>query len=458
MLMIMGQIDDDLQYKDRRNGSSLYFVDGGVYTGKQLRDKDRDMALQNYFNTHSASNITSRDQIVNPVALLSQMSYGNSAKERKRYNEDLAKLEELQKQQQASYDEWYNSPEQQAIRDREAGLNPDLVGLSGSGTEQTPVGGADPLANVPSNGDIFSQIASGASSLFSAATSLAGLPVQFKQSSLLSNQLKGQQLTNDALQLGNISAFEQIASKGISDKFATFHAAETAAGRAVDVASWFADDNNFTDILQSYAPSDDPRYQHALNRVRKGSEAIIAQSYATNNQKLTNQSNFARNLANPYTDPDTLVMSAAFEPIANAIFELEKQTADFQKMVNDTKMQYMEGLDPTGISESFNQSQAYDALLKGHQAVIEGAKRYAYENLKATYELYPNEPAGEKALALLMGHYPSGLEQFLVSYVSGLIHPGVTPDPSHTNPPAFTGATPGSNVMRGFIPPGSVGF
>ena len=454
----MGQVDEDLQYKDRRNGSSLYFLKDGTYTPNQLRDKDRDLALEKYFSTHSASNITSRDQIVNPVALLSQMSYGNSARERRRYQEDLAKLEELQKQQQASYDEWFNSPEQQAIRDREAGLNPDLIGLSGSETGQTPVGGADPLSNVPSNGDIFNQISSGASSLFSAATSLVGLPVQFKQSSFLSKQLEGQQLTNDALQLGNISAFEQIASKGISDKFATFHAAETAAGRVVDVASWFSDDNNFTDILQSYAPSDDPRYQHALNRVRKGSEAIIAQSYATNNQKLTNQSNFARNLANPYTDSDTLVMSAAFEPIANAIFELEKQTTEFQKMVNDTKMKYMENLDPTGLAESFNESQAQEALLKGHQAVIEGAKRYAYENLKATYQLYPNEPAGEKALALLMGHYPSSVEQFLVSYLSGLIYPSVTPDPSQTNPPGPTGATPGPNVIRGFIPPGSVGF
>ena len=454
----MGQVDDELQYKDRRNGSTLYFFKDGVYSGRQLRDKDRDLALENYFNTHSASNITSRDQIVNPVEILSQMFYGNGAKERKRYEEDLAKLEELQKQQQASYDEWYNSPEQQAIRDREAGLNPDLLGLSGSETGPTPVGGSDPLVNVPSNGDIFSQIASGASSLFTAATSLAGLPVQFKQSSLLSNQLKGQQLTNDALQLGNISAFEQIVSKGISDKFATFHAAETAAGRAVDVASWFADDNNFTDILQSYAPSDDPRYQHALDRVRAGSESIIAQSYATNNDKLTNQSNFARNLANPYADPDTLVMSAAFEPIANAIFELEKQTAGFQKMVNDIKMKYMDSLDPTGLAKSFNESEAYDALLKGHQAIIQGAKRYAYENLKATYQMYPNEPAGEKALALLMGHYPSGLEQFLVSYVSGLIHPVETPSPNYTNPPASTGATPGPNVMRGFIPPGSVGF
>lgn len=372
--------------------------------------------------------VTSRDQIIDPYALVNPSNYKRTRAGQAQYNSDLAQAQRYAEMQEAAYQEWYESPEQQALRDREAGLNPDLLGLSDGEAADTEMNPNSPIAGQETNSQVASRVTDNIVGVISSVASLAALPGQFaqlpnigKQGKLLDAQLAGQKLNNDAIALGNINAFEQVSHKAISDKFAAFHAAETAAGRAVDVASWFADDNNFADILPSYAPSDNPMYQNALARVRKGSQNILAEAYKSNEAAATNQSNFAKIISNPWYDDDTKIMSAQFAPIMDAIFELEKMTVDFNKKATDAKTKYVQAIDAEEAGLQFNRQLELENLIKGHQSVIEGAKRYVYENLKTIYETNPYSPAGFSASCMIMGHTPSGWSDFLTKYASSLL-------------------------------------
>ena len=439
----MSQLDDDMKREVR----------GTKRAG-------RDQVLS--FNDQMAQDIgivTSRDQIIDPFALVNPENYRKTRAGQAQYNSDLKQAQLYAEQQEASYLEWYNSPEQQAIRDREAGLNPDLAGLSGSQGVDTQQDPNSPIAGMPTNGQMALDTVNAVMNVIQTATSVAsfcvGLPNLGKQGKLLDAQI-------DSTQLGNITSFEQLAHNAIASKFATFHAAETAADRAVDVAKWFADDSNFADIIPSYAPSDNPMYQHALARVRKGSESVLSKAYATNVETAEGQQSFAKVLANPYADPSTVVMASILEPTMAALFKMEESEANFRAAAADFKTSAMSGVDPVEVGKVWFGTMEEEYKNQRYQNIIDEAKSTVYKNLKSTYLNAPTSPAGQTAAMLLLGHYQSTLEGLLVNYVTMLLSEGTSPvpvpDPEHTNPPKSTGASPGPSTIRGFIPPGSVRF
>lgn len=470
----MSEIDDKLKYNDRRNGSDLYFVDGGVYLPNQLRDHDRDLAIQDYLNTHSATNITSRDQIVNPVELLSQMEYGNSAKERKRYEEDLAILEELQKQQQASYDEWYNSPEQQNIRDRAAGLNTDILGLSGSETAQTPVGGADPLANVPSTGEQFTNIASGITSLVSGVASMASLPSAFANFKLLNSQVHAQELQN-------LKDFESLAGGEISSRLSdSISTALDSGDAAFDIASWFADEKNFEGIFESYSPNDNHRYRSSFANVRKRMQQNLGRAYEQGKVTNENKSSFAAMAADPRYSSDFLIQVAATKPYMEAQLKAEKAIADYQAYLNEWNLKYQEGLNVDTAVDVANSRNEYDSE---YYAALDAEKSARYQNLmneveaiglelerairsnyKTLYEGNENNLTGV-SVAYLYRNAPTGWKDFYLVNSHLLIEQGANVNPSTGLPNTGsvvqnylynpTGAAAPPDPAYNFIPPGA---
>lgn len=75
-----------------------------------------------------------------------------------RFNAEMANQEWLNNLELIDYQNWYNSPEQQAIRMRQAGLNPDLQGVQSSPS----AGASAPKVNAPSgtnNVDTAMQVA-----------------------------------------------------------------------------------------------------------------------------------------------------------------------------------------------------------------------------------------------------------------------------------------------------------
>lgn len=394
----MSQLDDDLKGTKRSGRSSV------LSFNEQM--------------SQEIGSVTSRDQIIDPYALVNPANYRKTRAGQAQFNADLQQAQLYAERQEAAYQEWYNSPEQQAIRDREAGLNPNLVGLSGSEATDTEMNSNSPIAGQQTNGQVAMDSINTAMSVIqtaaSVATFAAGLPNIGKQGELLTAQV-------DAQQLANVSAFEQTAHSAIASKFATFHAAATAAGETVDIAKYFADDNNFADILPSYAPSDNPMYKHALDRVRNGSQSILADAYSTNADVAGNQQSFAKLLANPYSNPNTVVMSALLEPLMSAVFEMESAEASYRSSAADFKSEAMSGISATESGEVWLDTQKQELQSKKYQNIIDACKSQVFENLKKTYLKDPNSPAGYTAGMLILGHYQSSLEGLLINYISSLI-------------------------------------
>lgn len=369
--------------------------------------------------------VTSRDQFIDPYALVNPANYRKTRAGQAQYNSDLQQAQLYLEMQQAAYKEWYESPEQQAIRDREAGINPALVGLGDSEAGQAALNPSSPIADQETTGQVVTRSVDSISGLIGTAASLAALPIQFmqfpKQMRLLDKQIEGAQLINEGQSIANITSFEQIAHQAIASKVATAHSAALAAGQSFDVAKYFADDSNFADIIPSYAPSDNPMYQNALARVRKGSESIMAEAYSTTADKLDSQTKVARVLANPYVSDDTKLMVAQLSPVMEKVFELEKITYDFQQKAAETKIEYMNAIDADKAGILFNQQQSYQTLLMKHQKIIESAKSLVYENLRTIYETSPVSPAGFSASCMILGQTPSGWQDFLTKYAASLI-------------------------------------
>ena len=86
------------------------------------------------------------------------------------------------------FDQWYNSEEQKVARERQAGLNPDLVGISDASSSSTQ----DSERNMAAGNDIYDSIQLGAdltNQIINSAMSIMGA-IQSFQGNSLSNDLK----------------------------------------------------------------------------------------------------------------------------------------------------------------------------------------------------------------------------------------------------------------------------
>lgn len=90
--------------------------------------------------------------IFNPMDYIDQSNYRLTRRGQAQYNEDLAQLEYLAQMRQQEFALNYQDPASEVERMRKAGLNPDLLGLSGAAAPAGPAGtsGAN-LSSIPTN-------------------------------------------------------------------------------------------------------------------------------------------------------------------------------------------------------------------------------------------------------------------------------------------------------------------
>lgn len=90
--------------------------------------------------------------IFNPLDYINQSDYKLNRRGQAQYSEDLAQLEYLAQMRQQEFQMHYQDPSSEVERMREAGLNPDLLGLSGATAPAGPTGteGAK-LSTLPNN-------------------------------------------------------------------------------------------------------------------------------------------------------------------------------------------------------------------------------------------------------------------------------------------------------------------
>lgn len=126
-----------------------------------------------------------KDSDFNPYDYIDQSFYKNNARGRMAYQEDLAKLLYMAQINQEERMNEYNSPEEQAKRMREAGLNPDLLGVSGepaanvAGYQGNPMDGTQTtLQNTADIFGIMSSVTSMATGLASGALDFLSFPAK----------------------------------------------------------------------------------------------------------------------------------------------------------------------------------------------------------------------------------------------------------------------------------------
>lgn len=156
----------------------------------------------------------------------------------------------------------------------------------------------------------------------------------------------------------------------------------------------------------------------------KGS--ILADAYKDKDSVTTAQAQFARNLANPWVDSSTLVMSAIFAPMQDAIFQAEKARVILDKLKSETETEIVEGLDPDALAEDFMNSRHADATIKMKQAIIEGCKAAQYKNLEDIIHKGTLSYSANAALALMLGQSPENWHQLVADLINRIIDEGVS--------------------------------
>ena len=123
-------------------------------TSKKLMN----MPSKGYKNYNAAMELMNSvpDGDFNPYDYIDQSYYKNTARGRMAYQEDLARLLYMAQIAQEDRMNDYNSPEEQVTRMREAGLNPDLQGISNEPAANVAGYQGNPMDGTKSNLDIVS--------------------------------------------------------------------------------------------------------------------------------------------------------------------------------------------------------------------------------------------------------------------------------------------------------------
>lgn len=368
-------------------------------------------------------NITDRSQIINPEQILLAYGFPNTEAGQAAYSKALAALKSIQEQQIAAYEEWYNSPERQNIRDRAAGLNPDILGLSGSQAAESSVQSQNPIAGLPTAEDTALKreqmrseranriigVVSSISSIANLATSFSSIFLNQAQKGLIGSQKK-------AIDLQNLKDFESLSGSEIASRLSDSISTALSAGESLDVSAWFNDDSNFAGILETYSPDGSKRYSDSFSNVRKRLQKSLGAAYEQGRVTADNQSSFSAVLADPRFSTDQILQIAQIRPYMDAKLAMQKAHDEYQKALSDLKSEYMKGLKIDTAVDAANAKFEYDSEyykeMDGKQSaiyqnyvdecnsIVSRMRSAINSNLLSIYEKHPNDIRGFSAAYL----------------------------------------------------------
>lgn len=294
--------------------------------------------------------ITSRDQIINPDELVDPANYSNTRRGQAQYTADLEAARYFASQQEAAFKEWYESPEQVAARQREAGINPDLVGLQESQAATVDQREANGMLGQPTNGQIFVDTVSSIGSVLSSVSGIMGIVSQIGINSATKDLIEQQ---SDGQLLNNIGSFIDLSSAAVSDKLAK----AIKSSENFNIDDFYSGD--FSDVL-SLAPSDDPRYQSAFRHVLNDSQKTYSDAYKQLATSEEGRKQFLSQLASGYYSDDDDVMIGQLSIMVKADEELHRMYTSAQTEINDAIDSYVSSLDPDVAASSVNSVNQYN--------------------------------------------------------------------------------------------------
>lgn len=441
------------------DGSYVGYEDYGTNLVRRQRNMTflSSQSLADYIAMLSSLNeigsITSRDQIINPYDIIDVSNYRNTKKGQALYNEDLAYLQTIAERQEAAYQEWYNSESQQALRQRLAGINPNLNGVESSVASDTAMPEGSPLDGIGTSGEtaatIAGAVATAVGTIVSSVATLGALPATIaaasatalsatKQAGLIGAQEVGQQLAN-------LDAFEGKVYGAAAANLADATAQAVQSGTKFDFDAWSSSLDK-SGIFESYAPRgvtlDDPRYGSAYKRAIKNIQKLKVQSNDINTHATSSQTQFAKALADPYFDYDMLTQLAYLEPVSQAMFKIDSLSKQFELAKLNLSKTYVDGLDGDLAAKDFNERlnasiakagfdtnyydgfdgdevAALDLALKQSQSIINGSEAMIKAHFRAIWNDH-SKPFAARAGALyqIMGGTPQNWKAWLASYMA----------------------------------------
>lgn len=298
--------------------------------------------------------VTSRDQIIDPYALVDINNYRKTRAGKAQYAADLAQAQRYAEMQEAAYQEWYNSPEQQVIRDREAGLNPDISESPGSQAADVQMQQTNPMEGIMTNGEVATQAVSGIASLVSSLSSVASLATAFMNVPNIQKQ-------SELLGLDITDKLSQLMSSDISSLLGTAMDAHrrSTVETPFDLNAWFNDDNNFVSLADVYGSH--TNYKAALALARKKGLKYHTDALAMQGAAADSSLSLAQDLANPMYSDDLKLSIIHFRPLMEAEMKQRAAVARFQTSINTFNADLQDGMDVQKAIDSAN--AAFDSSL-----------------------------------------------------------------------------------------------
>lgn len=386
-MSLADEVKKNVYFNYERYGEAADF---GV-TQQQWRDYDS--TLESVLNSEIGS-ITSRDQIYDPYDLVRLHMYGNGANAQAAYNADLARAKQFVERQEAAYQEWYNSPEQMAIRQREAGLNPDLSGIDGT-SEAADVSSPEgsPLDNIPSTEQQFASVIGGIGSIVGSLSSVASLATAFTNIGLSPYQ-KNSLISQDySSELSNIDSLKTLISSDISDALATavdLHNS-TDSLEPFDYDSWFNDDNNFNSLKSSYGHF--PFFDSALSNARRQSLRFHKNASELQKDTLSFDFDIGKLLSDPRLSPSQKLTAIQVRPYVTACYEADKLDAEVRSAIANFNKDYYSNSDGSLVS-------SFDKLFRDTQSIAFRLESKINEGYISMFDSEPNGFNGFRAAYL----------------------------------------------------------
>lgn len=332
--------------------------------------------------------ITSREQIIDPYALIDVSNYRNTKKGQALYNADLERAKMYAERQEAAYQEWFNSEAQQAARQRDAGLNPDLIGVEPSAAADTQQAEGSPIDGIGTTGDTIATAAGIAvttiGTVVSAIATLGALPATIGAALATAGaavkQANNLEANTNATNLATLKSAEDSYEEAIINQVADARDAALASGAEFDEEAYLSDDANFANgLLETYAPvgfdAKHPQYSqyvNALSRARNKRRRIAAESAKINKDADSGQLEWLKIRTDPRVSSSDRLSMATMIPLSRGYFELEKKQLQFAQDVLDLKNKYIDSIDPEDAAEAFN--------LRNQAAIAESTHNRDYYN------------------------------------------------------------------------------
>lgn len=389
-------------------------------------------------------NITSLDQVINPYDYAKQYLGDDSAEGRAKYLHYLEEGKYIQQMQMAAYQNWYNSPEEVAKREREAGLNPDLIGLE-SGNESATASAPETsgVAALPTEEALRSQRIQNIMSIVNGFSQVAGLATSFANLSLVKPQRDLMTSQSVQGQLENIATQEALFGHGISSRLADAIGA-VADGQVFDADKWFSDESNLSGLYEAFASSDTPQNKAIFQNLLRNRESLLSQANEIAAQRAKNQTEFAKSSNASHYSPDINIQHQMLSPVMDALQRLDEIKVSFEQEVINMKKEYMKNLDPAKLAELQNAIAAggiaeagyeedyftelngqlmasYERMIKSCENVKSTMTKAIYNNLFTTYNQNPMSTEGIASSYLLLQGAHITWAEYLAAY--GLILP-----------------------------------